>query len=543
MVWNWKRAWLCLMWVWIQLGPLAPAAAQYAPRQGFRLERWASPPTARDGFAVTRPGVLPHGVWSAQIISSYAYRPLVLRNPREHAVVAHRLSAELTGAVGLFDRLQVYGRLPFTVLSVGEDVLYRQTYFAAPTGAALSDMAFGATGSLFSAHGLSFGARAELMLPTGNRSQLAGDSAIAPRAHALAEYAHRDFSVAVTGGGAYRPTRSYALSRIGSELEWGLLLRFLPLAHTEVLLEAFGTRALHGRSLPSASDTLDLLLGARRSADTGVVRLRAGASIGAGVSRSAGEPTLRAMLQVGVEPRPKRPAATRKVTDSDQDGVDDEHDECPSSQEDHDGFEDEDGCPDEDNDGDGILDRDDHCPELSGTSIHGCPLPDADGDTIPDERDRCPDDPENFNGIRDEDGCPERDLDGDGLDDDRDRCIDVKGPPEHDGCPAHARFAGEILALLTPITFVDAALAPESGPVLDDIAVSLTARPLLTAQIAVWAPLEREARARAEAIVTALVERGVEGARLRASAETGPARLVIRLRAPAVDAADSPPSP
>ena len=42
-------------------------------------------------------------------------------------------------------------------------------------------------------------------------------------------------------------------------------------------------------------------------------------------------------------------------------------------------------------------------------------LPDLDG--IPDEVDNCPSSPETFNGYQDEDGCPDPDNDGDGTDD------------------------------------------------------------------------------------------------------------------------------
>lgn len=46
----------------------------------------------------------------------------------------------------------------------------------------------------------------------------------------------------------------------------------------------------------------------------------------------------------------------------DRDGVKDSVDACPQDVEDHDGFQDEDGCPDPDNDGDGIPDLVDSCP-------------------------------------------------------------------------------------------------------------------------------------------------------------------------------------
>jgi outer membrane protein OmpA-like peptidoglycan-associated protein len=88
------------------------------------------------------------------------------------------------------------------------------------------------------------------------------------------------------------------------------------------------------------------------------------------------------------------------VRDADGDGVPDATDECanvagvaPT------------GCPD--GDGDGILDRDDKCPETAGIAPDGCP-PDSDGDGYIDPKDRCPTEPETKNGFEDEDGCPDQ---------------------------------------------------------------------------------------------------------------------------------------
>jgi outer membrane protein OmpA-like peptidoglycan-associated protein len=95
-------------------------------------------------------------------------------------------------------------------------------------------------------------------------------------------------------------------------------------------------------------------------------------------------------------------------TDRDKDGVPDKQDKCPDEPEDTDGFQDEDGCPDPDNDQDGIPDVEDECPNEPGTrEMHGCPDPDRDGDGIPDRLDKCPDKPETYNGYQDEDGCPD----------------------------------------------------------------------------------------------------------------------------------------
>jgi hypothetical protein len=65
--------------------------------------------------------------------------------------------------------------------------------------------------------------------------------------------------------------------------------------------------------------------------------------------------------------------------DRDYDGVPDELDQCIDVVEDHDGFQDEDGCPDLDDDHDGLPDSEDRCPRAAETA----------------------------NGFEDEDGCPD----------------------------------------------------------------------------------------------------------------------------------------
>ncbi|MBN2716684.1 MAG: OmpA family protein [Deltaproteobacteria bacterium] len=71
---------------------------------------------------------------------------------------------------------------------------------------------------------------------------------------------------------------------------------------------------------------------------------------------------------------------------------------------------------------------------------------DRDGDGIPDKSDACPDDPEDLNGIEDDDGCPENDMDGDGIKDKFDRCPlvpeDRDGDRDDDGCPESNEYVG-----------------------------------------------------------------------------------------------------
>ncbi len=130
--------------------------------------------------------------------------------------------------------------------------------------------------------------------------------------------------------------------------------------------------------------------------------------------------------------------------DNDHDAIPDEEDRCPFEDEDEDGFEDEDGCPDPDNDRDGVLDVDDQCPnEAAGDRPdlrrRGCPDRDRDGDGVANDADRCPDEAPTGPHDPARPGCPAGDRDGDGIDDVTDACPDepagAAAARDLSGCP------------------------------------------------------------------------------------------------------------
>ncbi len=109
-------------------------------------------------------------------------------------------------------------------------------------------------------------------------------------------------------------------------------------------------------------------------------------------------------------------------TDTDDDGIPDDDDACPTQA----GVYSLGGCPDAD--GDGIADRDDSCPDEPGDlRMNGCP--DRDRDGVADNMDDCPDKA----GLRRFSGCP--DTDGDGIIDTEDNCPTVAGLSAMNGCP------------------------------------------------------------------------------------------------------------
>jgi OOP family OmpA-OmpF porin len=533
----------CLLWGTVVGAPLAHA--QLAPRDPFRLDRYNAQPTTRDGFALTLPMPLLHLQASAQAMAHYDLSPLVVRVPGERTVVRSRVTLEVVAALGLFNILEVYARVPTVVYSAGHDTKFDLTSLNAPNEPALSDMAVGVAGGRTFEHGLSFGGKLEAILPTGSSESLTTDHRVEPRAEVLAAYQRSRLTLSGMLGGILRDNADYTDSSIGPELTWGLGMRVRLHDSVEASLEIAGVREFRNRASESASDGAELFLGGRKRMRFEHMEVALGGAVSAGLSDLIGEPAFRGLFNAGVTQRPgKNRAATQKPGDRDGDGLDDVHDQCIDEPEDHDGHADDDGCLDPDNDSDGVNDALDACPNEAGGGRDGCPTLDIDGDGIADTQDQCPRDPEDIDGDRDADGCPDLDSDGDGLTDDRDACPDVPGVAAKNGCLVHARLERDTVATLTPITFdtQTVSVASTSLPVLDDVAALLLARSQLQAMLLV--KIARRpvpdgglvtGRARVALLLEALVARNVPRTRLSSQIELVPANqhddVVIMVRA------------
>ncbi|MDC3952850.1 OmpA family protein [Polyangium jinanense] len=235
--------------------------------------------------------------------------------------------------------------------------------------------------------------------------------------------------------------------------------------------------------------------------------------------------------------------------DRDKDGIPDDVDQCPSDPEDKDGDEDTDGCPEDDpvdepvqvrsgdRDGDGILDAEDGCPDNAEDKdgfedTDGCPEEDNDKDGIPDVRDKCINTPEDKDNFKDDDGCPEDDNDADGKADAEDKCPDepetYNGKDDEDGCPDKGSVIVQDnnVLILEKILFKtgSAEILAQSLPIVDAVAATLKGNPSLKLlEVQGHADVRgaefanvKLTQARAESVVKALIERGVDASRLRA---------------------------
>jgi outer membrane protein OmpA-like peptidoglycan-associated protein len=214
------------------------------------------------------------------------------------------------------------------------------------------------------------------------------------------------------------------------------------------------------------------------------------------------------------------------VKDADGDGVFDDADACadtPAGDR-----VDEKGCSlPKDADGDGVLDDADGCadtPKGEKVDEKGCPLPkDADGDGVTDDVDACADSPAGQ--PVDAKGCPQ-DGDGDGVNDAADRCPSTPSGVEVDaeGCQVLFQPTKKTL-ILEGVTFETgkSTLTPESETILNGVAESLVANDTIRVQVTGHtdntgglALNRRLSRARADAVRTYLISRGVAEDRLTA---------------------------
>jgi len=385
-------------------------------------------------------------------------------------VVSSLTEMQLTGAYGITDKLQLGANLPF-VFSLAGDGLDPTTGMHASQGlqvTGLGDLIIEAKMRVWENPDMRLAAIAGVSVPTSfgsDGSQFIGDDLPTLRGRLAWQWTHDRLSFGANGGFIVRKPRTVYSSTIGQQLVWGAAAAFAVTDRFNIIAESFGRTGMTSFAIDESP--IEALGGLRVTVAPSVAVVVGG---GAGLDRAIGAPNARFFVSVGFAP---------DVRDSDGDGIPNSRDKCPLVPEDKDGFQDEDGCPDDDNDGDGRPDAVDKCPnaaeDIDGfEDDDGCPDLDNDKDGIPDLQDKCPNDPEDGkppfphdgcpadkhdsdgdgipdsvdqcplqeedkDGFEDADGCPELDNDGDGIPDDKDKCPlcpeDKDGFEDADGCP------------------------------------------------------------------------------------------------------------
>jgi hypothetical protein len=426
------------------------ASAQQAASKEFTSERFDPAPGPRNFFSTRTARSDGTKTWSAGFFAGYAHKPLVVYSclssdcinngsrKGDLNVVKSLVAGNLMGSFTLMPQLQFGLRVP--VVYVNGDGLDPVDGSVATNGNKKTSLGdpmleakyrfYGNMESPIAVAGAFFATA-----PLGHamaKGAYIGDASPSFGLRGIVDGRLGNLTGAFNLVGMWRSTAEIGGTKIGAELRYSAAVGYYVAPTMRVLAEVLANTRL--KTEGDGSNGIEGILGGQFTPAVSPLSFNLGA--GAGLVDGVGVPAFRvfAGLLYTAEPR-----------DRDQDGLLDDQDGCPLAAEDHDGFEDSDGCPEADNDGDRFLDAADKCPneaeDMDGVEdTDGCPDLDDDKDGIPDERDSCKDKPETKNGFKDDDGCPDEvDNDADGVPDAADKCPnepeDTDGFEDTDGCP------------------------------------------------------------------------------------------------------------
>jgi outer membrane protein OmpA-like peptidoglycan-associated protein len=381
------------------------------------------------------------------------------------AVVDHVLSAHLAASINLVAGLEVGLAMPVSLFKSGDDAVATQLGIDDQGGTALGDLQLRAGYRFYLSYRAHLAIHLGVLLPTSPAGDvLSLGFGVRPTLAFLygfdfmdllfnVSYLYRaDEQLADFDGGMELGARMAA--RIGLDETWD----------TSVVAEVGMSTQLADFFGPAGTP-----VEARGGLEHWLSRhWRVGAFGGAGIGPGVGAPDFRVGLHIAYGTQPRRPRIEPLPGDEDADGIRDEDDECPYDPEDRDGFEDDDGCPDEDNDGDGILDVDDACPN----------------------------EPESMDGIADDDGCPDR-----------------------------IRVEGSLITTFEPVQFrsESAEILRESHPMLREVASVMRANPDMDIRVEGHTDSTgdddynmRLSQQRAESVRRFIISQGIDGSRIEA---------------------------
>ncbi len=421
----------------------AVSAAQTPATPAIDIETLYLDPAARGGLTVGSGETLKSGTFRTGLGLGYSYGHLSLSTSSSEGIIVlrDRISAQVFGAVGITDWLEIGATLPvviqqFTAANPPFPVS------AAGLGTPYVHLKFGLLGEsrpFFLSLGLSAG------IPVGTSNALTNQGfSVVPRLNVGKRFS--TFTLSAEVSALIRTTKPVELGPYGGSY-WDNVGNnlFVSLAATTAGEVARGELAVRFIApLQQGWVGIEGLLGLRVNLKLTELFL----ALGPGFGAHPNTPGFRVYLGAAFgnangKPKPDCVEAEPYVLaecpdlDKDSDTIKNAVDKCPTEAEDKDGFEDADGCPEKDNDKDGVLDGKDKCQNVAGVPENeGCPDADGDGDGVVDRLDKCPEGAEDLDGFQDDDGCPEPDNDGDGLTDQIDQCINEPGILEEKGCPA-----------------------------------------------------------------------------------------------------------
>lgn len=377
----------------------------------FDAQNFQPSSTSNGYLNVDSPFPVGHLGGYAGLFLSYAKDPLVLRDSSGKIapggrLVEHQLGLTLVGALSVFRRAEFGLTLPFVPYQATDGTL-------TPSG----KIAAGAIGDLkldfkvliwrrewAGRHQLGLGVLGGANFPTGSTSAFAGHGGFGVHLRLLLGYMGPRASATLSFGALLRESRKFYDLNVTHQITIGLAGRVKVWRGLDVMGEvvtAIGVGLPKNTSLQASEAPTEVLAGLRYRTRIGLAPLVAA---GGGLGRGYGTPIARAIF--GLQYTNPGKAVTLVDRKPNNDRTPDRPPTKP------------DPTPPPtpptppptpavvDSDGDGIVDSMDGCPDKKGVMENrGCPDMDSDGDGIVDRLDRCPFDPENYNGVEDEDGC------------------------------------------------------------------------------------------------------------------------------------------
>jgi hypothetical protein len=394
-----------------------PAVAQDAEINA----EFFNPSSSSGFFGVTDGGILPHLTARAGFFLNFANDPLVvfLREDGDLILkpVTVQSALDVSASIGLFRWAELSLAVPVALVQQGDADLSLIARAGSVQGGALGDIRLQLKGRILgdplNQDDFHLSVLGKVQLPTGDGENFFSAPGVPFFVGLAAAMPYQKFSFGGNVGFSSHPAVTIGDITLSQDIRFGAGVSYEIIERVVALGEVEGAASLDPGS--KGHVPTEVRLGGRVKLGKDLWLPVGG---GVGLNKGVGAPDFRVLAGVLYVPQPR---------DTDGDRVPTSKDKCEGQQEDLDGFEDKDGCPDVDNDKDGILDVNDQCPDnpedFDGfEDVDGCPELDNDKDGLLDKVDSCPLDPEDKDKFQDEDGCPELDNDNDSILDTDDLC-------------------------------------------------------------------------------------------------------------------------
>ena len=494
--------------LWMLVAATVVALPANVVAQGFEIQRFHPAGSLRTGYLTVFQGStdLPKR-WETSLFLQYAHDPLRMEvNGIDDEFITGQLVAHSLTSVAIQHWLRLSLEIPVVLYQSAENGHRLGLETSSLESAGFGDLRLIPAFSFYDGRrgeepwetntGVAVGLVIPVSLPTGNADRFQGESFRAEPRLAFDFATATGWGLGLNLGAEIREEQDFRNLRVAHMFTFGLAARAPIVADLfSAVVEVTGRMTPGSDQLTSQETPLEALLAAVFEVNDFVIT----GGGGFGITDGWGNPSFRVLLGAGYSPVVPPP---EPEPDTDGDGYIDSLDVCPYDPEDFDGFEDHDGCPDFDHDRDGILEPTDQCPNEAEDvdefeDADGCPDPDNDADGILDPDDGCPNEPETVNDYQDEDGCPD--------------IVPIVVTT------THIEIGDKIF-----FDFDSENIQTRSFDLLDAIAVTMTEhQELLVIQVEGHTDTQgpesynqRLSQRRAESVIDALVERGVERERL-----------------------------